>query len=147
MGKGFSTLFVKTFIATIQSMRNQSSLLPAPRSPDRRTEFNDVESRMLQRLQPLIQPLRSDIDNYFDSPRVGVNDTKDQNWLCKWWRAHKDEFPRMAAAARDYLAVPASEVSVERMFNVGRDILAVRRHSMNAETMRMLMLMDVTRQL
>jgi hypothetical protein len=55
---------------------------------------------------------------------------------------NKDEYPRMAAAARDYLAIPASEVPVERIFNIGRDILGIRRHSMNSETMRMLMLLD-----
>jgi hypothetical protein len=34
----------------------------------------------------------------------------------------------MAMAARDYVAIPVSEVSVERMFNTGRDILGVRRY-------------------
>jgi hypothetical protein len=48
----------------------------------------------------------------------------------------------MAAIARDYLAIPASKVSVERLFSSGRDILSVRRHSMNRETMRILMLLD-----
>ena len=48
----------------------------------------------------------------------------------------------MAAAARDYLAIPASEVAVERLFSNGRDLLGVRRGSMKAETMRMLTLMD-----
>ena len=46
----------------------------------------------------------------------------------------------MAAAARDYLAIPASEVAVERLFSQARDLLAIRRYSMNGETMRMLML-------
>ncbi|KAK9331054.1 hypothetical protein V1520DRAFT_338642 [Lipomyces starkeyi] len=32
-----------------------------------------------------------------------------------------NDFPRMAVAARDFLAIPASEVSVERPFNAGRD--------------------------
>jgi len=48
----------------------------------------------------------------------------------------------MAAAARDYLPIPASEVAVERLFNMGRDVLGIRRHSMKADTMRMLMLMN-----
>jgi hypothetical protein len=53
----------------------------------------------------------------------------------------------MAKAARDYLAIPASEVAVERLFSAGRDLLGIRRHSMKADTMRMLMLMnDVYRQ-
>jgi hypothetical protein len=62
--------------------------------------------------------------------------------LYNWWRIHKDEYPRMAAAARDYLAIPASEDSVERKFNAGRDLLGIQRFSMKSDTMRMLMLMD-----
>jgi hypothetical protein len=76
---------------------------------------------MLQRLQPRNQPLSSDIDRYFDSPRLEVTDTEGPNWLFNWWRVHRDEYPKMAAAARDYLAIPASEVSVERKFNSGRE--------------------------
>ena len=66
---------------------------------------------MLQRLQPLESlPLISDIDHYFDTPRVTVSviDTSDPKWLLNWWRLHRDEFPQMAAAARDYLGIPAS---------------------------------------
>ncbi|RKF78996.1 hypothetical protein GcC1_050012 [Golovinomyces cichoracearum] len=33
----------------------------------------------------------------------------------------------MAAAARDYLAIPASEVAVERLFNTGRGLIGLRR--------------------
>jgi hypothetical protein len=102
----------------------------------------DLESRMLQRLQPR-RKSQSDIDIYFDSESVPIaqNENKVKDWLWCRWNTHKGEYPQMAAAARDYLAIPASEVAVERLFNKGRDLLAVRRHSMSAETMRMLMLM------
>ena len=39
----------------------------------------------------------------------------------------------MAVAARNYLTIPASKVAVERLFNKGRDLLGLRRHSLNAE--------------
>lgn len=106
------------------------------------TKRSNVESRMPQRLQPKTPPHLSDIDQYFESPRVSVLDTTDPNWLCNWWRVHKDELPQMAAAARDFLPIPASEVAVERLFNKGRDLPGIRRHSMKADTMRMLMLMN-----
>ena len=48
----------------------------------------------------------------------------------------------MAAAARDYLANPVSEISVERNFNSGRDLLGIWRFSMKSDTMRILILMD-----
>jgi hypothetical protein len=104
---------------------------------------SNVQTRMLQRLQsPQSLPLSSDIDRYFDSPRVTSIDIADPNWLCNWWRIHKGEMPQMAAAARDFLAIPASEVAVERLFSMARDLIGVRRHSMKADTMRMLMLMN-----
>lgn len=40
----------------------------------------------------------------------------------------------MGAAARDYLTIPAAEVAVERLFNRGRALLGLRRHSLNGET-------------
>ncbi|KAK9364418.1 ribonuclease H-like domain-containing protein [Lipomyces kononenkoae] len=76
---------------------------------------NDVESRMLRRLQPrgkTSSPV-SDIDMYFDSP-----------------------------ATQTGFAIGGVLVKkVERLFSAGRDLLGVRRHSMKADTMRMLMLM------
>jgi hypothetical protein len=71
-----------------------------------------------------------------------VTNTKGPNWLFNWWRVHRDEYPKMAAAAKDYLAIPTSEVSVERKFSSGRDLLRIWRFSMKSDTMRMLMLMD-----
>jgi hAT family C-terminal dimerisation region len=98
---------------------------------------------MLQRLQPLESlPFVSDIDQYFDTPRVTITDTSDPKWLLNWWCLHRDEFPQMAAAARDYLGIPASEVAVERLFGIGRDLLGIRRHSMNGDTLRGLMLLN-----
>ena len=47
----------------------------------------------------------------------------------------------MAAAARDYLVIPASEVNIERLFSIGRDILGVRRWSINAETIDILIIL------
>ena len=43
--------------------------------------------------------------------------------------------------ARDYLAIPAAGVGVERLFNVGRDICTFRRYSLKPKTIRMLMMM------
>lgn len=47
----------------------------------------------------------------------------------------------MAQAARDCLLIPASEVDVERLFNVGRDILGVRRFAMSGNTLRTVMML------
>lgn len=108
---------------------------------DSLTQEKSIEARVLQRLQPKKRYL-SDIDRYFEDDVIMIDEsaTKDKNWLLSWWRAHGDEYPRLAAAARDYLAIPASAVSVERLFNKGRDLLGVRRNALNGETMRRLTL-------
>lgn len=47
----------------------------------------------------------------------------------------------MALAAREILAIPASEVDCERLFNKGRDLLAIRRYAISGQTMRTMMLL------
>jgi hypothetical protein len=81
---------------------------------------------------------KSDIDQYLEEGtlRVSAESTKDSDWLFKWWDQHKEQYPRMAKAARDYLAIPASEVSVERLFSSGRDMIGLQRFSLSSETMR-----------
>ena len=34
-----------------------------------------------------------------------------------WWKQHVQEFPRLARMVRQYLAVPATSVSPERLFS------------------------------
>ena len=67
----------------------------------------------------------TDIDRYLDTPPIVFKLSKSDNqtqWILNWWDGNKYEFPCMAQAARDYLPIPASEVDVERLFNVGRDV-------------------------
>lgn len=65
----------------------------------------------------------------------------DEEWVLKWWRANEFNFPLMAKAARYYLAIPSAEVDIEREFSNARDVLGLRRHCLNAETMQWLMLL------
>jgi hypothetical protein len=44
------------------------------------------------------------------------------------------QFPKLSSVAREALAIPCSSVSVERVFNDGRDIIGIRRSSLNPET-------------
>ena len=73
-------------------------------------------------------------------------DDKDESnyrpeWLLEYWKANAFLFPLMALAARDILAVPGSEVDVERLFCGGKDLLGLRRHGLSRETMRILTLL------
>ena len=47
----------------------------------------------------------------------------------------------MAAAVRDYLAIPASEAAVERSFCNRRDMIGLQQFSLSSETMQQLVLL------
>ncbi|KAJ5982209.1 hypothetical protein N7451_012309 [Penicillium sp. IBT 35674x] len=125
----------------MQYPSKQSPDLPATET-DQGTKRQNLEARVLQKLQPQVTQ-RSDVDRYFEEGVVTVDEsiTKQEDWLFSWWNMHKDEYPRMAAAARDYLGIPAAEVAVERMFSHGRDLIGLRRHALNGETIRKLTLL------
>ena len=132
--------FSRDFICSYARL---ASLADSRRNIDiQNTKPQSIEDHVLQKLQPQKEQC-SNIDRYFEEDLVTVHEsvTKEKDWLFSWWRMYRDEYPRMAAAARDYLAVPASEVAVERLFSRGRDLLGVRRYSLNAETMRRVMLL------
>ncbi|KAF5332392.1 hypothetical protein D9758_017370 [Tetrapyrgos nigripes] len=57
-----------------------------------------------------------------------------------FWKMSCQSYPRLAAYARDVLAIPGSSVSVERVLSVGRDLIGLHRHSLSAETSSELMI-------
>ena len=71
---------------------------------------------------------------------VQVSINEDPGWLFSWWKTHSTEYPPMALTARDYLAIPGAEVSVEWLFSSSRELLGLRRYSLT-ETMRVLTLL------
>jgi hypothetical protein len=56
-----------------------------------------------------------------------------------WWRVNQHRYPRVAAFARDVLAIPSSSVAVERTLSLGQDLLGVRRMGLSEDTMQTLM--------
>ena len=76
-------MIIETMRTNIHRRYSAERASPISSEPRRSTPDN-VESRMLQRLQPSTQPFLSDIDRYFDTPRLNVIDTADPNWLCNW---------------------------------------------------------------
>jgi hAT family C-terminal dimerisation region len=124
---------------------NQGAVDQPTTQPPATPATKRIEARLLEKVQPSVRS-RSDIDRYFEDDIVifDSSETEDHNWLLSWWKEHSGRYPRMAAAARDYLPIPASSVSVERLFSGGRDLLGVRRSALKGETMRRLMLLQDT---
>jgi hypothetical protein len=55
-----------------------------------------------------------------------LNKKEDQiMWILNYWLGNKWDFPLMFEVARDYIAIAALEVDIERLFNIGRDMLRV----------------------
>jgi hypothetical protein len=100
------------------------------------TEFKTV---ILKSVKKKSNPL-SDIELYYNGPLINAGlKSGEFEWVLSWWKQNQSMYPSMSKIARDYLTIPASSVSVERLFNVGRDILGIRRHSMCPKTFRWLM--------
>jgi hypothetical protein len=59
----------------------------------------------------------------------------------EYWKRAERSWPILATIARDYLAIPAASVGVERLFNQARDICSYRRHNLKPETVRALMML------
>lgn len=73
---------------------------------------------------------------------LGVDVEEDENGILRFWQRaeNKRNYPVLAAIARDYLAIPAAGVGVERLFNAARDICTYRRFRLRADTIRDLMM-------
>lgn len=89
-------------------------------------------------------PEESDVDHYFNTPPVRLQEhfgKLDLNFVTDWWYNNRTEYPVMSLVARDYLAIPGSEVDLERLFSSGSDMIGIRRYSLKADTMRALILL------
>ena len=124
-------------VANIRSTLHR--LYPSEKAVNRPNSVSSIgktwESQLLSKVHKTTTPV-SDIDRYFDSPVVDWDFSDDPNWILKWWKANTDLYPLMSQVARDYLAIQAAEVNVERLFSESRDLIGLRRHSMAPETMK-----------
>jgi hypothetical protein len=82
-----------------------------------------------------------DIDYYFKSPVVEWDGNNDPGFVINWWRVHQAEYPIMSRVAQDILSIPALEVDAERLFSSGRDLIGLRRYSLSAKMLRLLVLL------
>ena len=50
--------------------------------------------------------------------------------VLEWWASHQDQFPTISVLAGEYLCIPASSASIERMFSVNGHHLNKRRRGL-----------------
>ena len=56
-----------------------------------------------------------------------------------FWKAHSKQFPFLSRVPKDILSIPGTSVSVERIFNCGRDTIGLRRHRLKLQTLTAIM--------
>lgn len=96
-------------------------------------------SSLVKRMQEQSIP-KCDIDQYYNtSPIMSNNLENGIYFVLNRWNTNQREYPSMSKAAYDYLAILAATVTVERLFNAGRDVIGIRRQNMCSETFKWIM--------
>jgi hypothetical protein len=68
----------------------------------------------------------------------------DANATCKgtedplsFWSMNRKKYPRLSLVAKNILSCPGASVAVERVFNIGRDVISLRRSALGPEKFKM----------
>jgi hAT family protein len=77
-----------------------------------------------------------DLERYLEKSRIDIHVD-----ILGWWKHHQYEYPCLARIARDYLAIPATSASAERVFSAAADLITKKRGSLNDETIQACMCM------
>jgi hAT family C-terminal dimerisation region len=72
-----------------------------------------------------------EFEEYLAAPRA-----EPETDVLQWWKVNATAYPRLAAMARDYLAIPATSAPVERVFSGGTDLVQPKRGSLSEDTIR-----------
>ena len=102
-----------------------------------------LELEFLQEYSSIIIA-NNNIKRYFNTPSINfvLNEKENQTkWILNQWKVYKQEYPLIFQVTRDYLPIPRAEVNVERLFNIAREILGLRRALITIETLRALVLL------
>jgi hypothetical protein len=80
--------------------------------------------------------VEKELENYLTSTLVMEGDAEDD--ILSFWKQHKQSFPLIASIARDILAIPASNTSVERQFSSCKNTVTDKRTKLGSEKLNKL---------
>lgn len=72
--------------------------------------------------------LANQVTCYFSAPCIAMSENP-----CVWWKENQHVYNLIAAVARRYLGIPATEVESERIFSTSGNVVSERRRSLNQE--------------
>jgi hypothetical protein len=56
--------------------------------------------------------------------------------VLNWWKVHSKIYPDLSRMARDYLGIPATSASSERLFSSGSNLITDKRNNLNEDTIQ-----------
>ena len=56
--------------------------------------------------------------------------------VMNWWKVHAEIYPDLSRMARDYLGIPATSASSERLFSSGSNLITNKRNNLNEDTIQ-----------
>ena len=91
--------------------------------------------------KPCAAPVKSNVDEELEkylTSKSMIHDEGDDDILL-YWRENREVFPLIASIAREVLAIPASNTSVERLFSLCKNTVTDKRTRLGAEKLNKLM--------
>ena len=56
--------------------------------------------------------------------------------VMNWWKVHAEIYPDLSRMARDYLGIPATSASSERLFSSGSNLITDKRNNLKDDTIQ-----------
>ena len=81
-----------------------------------------------------VSRVKSEAHRYLELPAAPMNTDP-----LEWWAANEINFPALSVMARQYLGVPATSASAERLFSLAGRAFDDQRQSMKGEMLEILM--------
>ena len=75
-------------------------------------------------------PIRSEVEQYFELPDADIGGD-----VLQWWPRHEALLPNLSRMARQYLGIPATSASCERVFSTSGRIFGPENHHMTGENL------------
>ncbi|KAF5378354.1 hypothetical protein D9615_002986 [Tricholomella constricta] len=121
--------------------RPASSQAPVQKTNSSSSFLDDVCMFGVADPEPTSNTQVGEVERFFASAKTfGVGEP---NTPLLWWKHNEREFPIIAKMARDFLAIPGTSVSVERLFSKSRHICTDLRSSLKARTIMQSLLTKV----
>ena len=76
---------------------------------------------------------KNEFELYCTDDEPSGNEIKD---VLAWWKGKSKKYPNLLRMARDYLSIPATSTSSERLFSSGKHMISDTRNSPSPSTIQ-----------